>query len=341
MAIIGALPYTLQNGTVADATQVMADFNKILTDVNANAANAGVNTNITSLTALSTPLSVGQGGTGQSAVGTAGQLMTSTATSSAAWAFWQGLGDAAVAVTAASTCNALGASSVFVTINGNTGIANFGTGTNRVRILLFTGTPTLTASAAIITPTGGNVTVIAGTVMIIESDGSSNSRIVSSTPPVAFVGDSGSGGIPGGVPAPAAGDAAANKYLKASGAWAAVPNMVGDSGAGGVAGLVPAPAAGDAAAGKYLKADGTWATVTGYTPPSGSQWPVGSYGFMYNNSGSSVTNGSTTAGSGLKSPVGNSSGALTNTGGNQTGTWTNITGATVANVTSGTFVRTA
>ena len=36
-------------------------------------------------------------------------------------------------------------------------------------------------------------------------------------------------------------------------------NFVGDSGAGGTAGLVPAPAAGDAAAGKCLKADGTWA----------------------------------------------------------------------------------
>lgn len=34
--------------------------------------------------------------------------------------------------------------------------------------------------------------------------------------------------------------------------------MVGDSGAGGTKGLVPAPAAGDAAAGKFLKADGTW-----------------------------------------------------------------------------------
>lgn len=38
--------------------------------------------------------------------------------------------------------------------------------------------------------------------------------------------------------------------------------MVGDSGAGGAVGVVPAPAAGDAAAGKYLKADGTWAVVS-------------------------------------------------------------------------------
>lgn len=39
--------------------------------------------------------------------------------------------------------------------------------------------------------------------------------------------------------------------------------MVGDSGSGGTKGLAPAPAAGDAAAGKFLKADGTYAVPTG------------------------------------------------------------------------------
>lgn len=39
--------------------------------------------------------------------------------------------------------------------------------------------------------------------------------------------------------------------------------FVGDSGSGGTKGLVPAPAAGDAAALKYLKADGTWAAIIG------------------------------------------------------------------------------
>lgn len=39
--------------------------------------------------------------------------------------------------------------------------------------------------------------------------------------------------------------------------------MVGDSGSGGTKGLVPAPAAGDTAAGKFLKADGTWASPPG------------------------------------------------------------------------------
>jgi hypothetical protein len=39
------------------------------------------------------------------------------------------------------------------------------------------------------------------------------------------------------------------------------PTMVGDTGSGGLEGNVPKPAAGDAAAGKFLKADGTWAVI--------------------------------------------------------------------------------
>jgi hypothetical protein len=61
--IVGTLPFQLQNGTTADATQVMADFNKILTDVNANAAKKGINTDITALIALTTPITPVQGGT--------------------------------------------------------------------------------------------------------------------------------------------------------------------------------------------------------------------------------------------------------------------------------------
>lgn len=44
---------------------------------------------------------------------------------------------------------------------------------------------------------------------------------------------------------------------------ARLPNFVGDSGSGGTKGAVPAPAAGDAAAGKFLKADGTFAVPAG------------------------------------------------------------------------------
>jgi hypothetical protein len=46
--------------------------------------------------------------------------------------------------------------------------------------------------------------------------------------------------------------------LTAAQATAMLNPMVGDSGAGGTQGLVPAPSAGDAAAGKYLQASGAW-----------------------------------------------------------------------------------
>ena len=48
----------------------------------------------------------------------------------------------------------------------------------------------------------------------------------------------------------------------------AIPAVVGDSGSGGTKGLVPAPGAGDAAAGKFLKADGTFAVPSGTGAPS-------------------------------------------------------------------------
>lgn len=53
------------------------------------------------------------------------------------------------------------------------------------------------------------------------------------------------------------------EVLSATTATAILNAMVGDSGSGGTKGLVPAPASGDAAAGKFLKADGTWAAAGG------------------------------------------------------------------------------
>lgn len=57
-----SLPFNLQNGTTADATQVMANYNALVACL-ANAAAAGVNNDITALTALTTPLTPAQGGT--------------------------------------------------------------------------------------------------------------------------------------------------------------------------------------------------------------------------------------------------------------------------------------
>ncbi len=51
--------------------------------------------------------------------------------------------------------------------------------------------------------------------------------------------------------------------LTATQATALLNAFAGDSGSGGTKGLVPAPASGDAAASKFLKADGTWQTVSG------------------------------------------------------------------------------
>lgn len=50
--------------------------------------------------------------------------------------------------------------------------------------------------------------------------------------------------------------------LTATQATALLNAFTGDSGSGGVKGLVPAPASGDAAAGKFLKANGAWAAPT-------------------------------------------------------------------------------
>ena len=62
--IVPSLPNNLTNGTTADATQVMANFNAIVSSVNSNAANSGVNTNINQITGLTSPLATNQGGTG-------------------------------------------------------------------------------------------------------------------------------------------------------------------------------------------------------------------------------------------------------------------------------------
>lgn len=80
--------------------------------------------------------------------------------------------------------------------------------------------------------------------------------------------------------------------------------VVGDSGAGGTKGLVPAPAAGDALAEKYLNADGTWgvpkphafalingatgALVSGHNVTSTSRAALGVYTVTMTNAASSA-----------------------------------------------------
>ncbi len=53
------------------------------------------------------------------------------------------------------------------------------------------------------------------------------------------------------------------------------PLMVGDAGSGGWSGNVPAPPAGSAAAGQFLRADGTWAIPAAAPPSPTAGWSSG------------------------------------------------------------------
>lgn len=74
--------------------------------------------------------------------------------------------------------------------------------------------------------------------------------------------------------------------LSSASATAELDNVVGDSGSGGTKGLVPAPGAGDAAANKFLKASGAFTTVpatvgiTFVIDGGGSAITTGSKGFL-------------------------------------------------------------
>lgn len=81
-----SVPFNLQNGTTADASQVMANYNAIIACL-ANAAAAGANSDITSLNGLTTPLAPSEGGSTVFAGGTAtgtgnAQIVASTSPNS-------------------------------------------------------------------------------------------------------------------------------------------------------------------------------------------------------------------------------------------------------------------
>jgi hypothetical protein len=74
--------------------------------------------------------------------------------------------------------------------------------------------------------------------------------------------------LPLRIDAGASADLSANRTLT-------INDFTGDSGLGGLKGTVPAPAAGDAAANKFLKADATWATASSSTTPVIGERPTG------------------------------------------------------------------
>ncbi|MEX3961657.1 hypothetical protein AB4Y42_05475 [Paraburkholderia sp. EG286B] len=100
-AIIGNLPVTLQNGTIADASQLMADLNYIVNQVNANAAPVSgasgslINLRVVTVSGTYTPTAgtnsiiailIGGGGAGGGCPATgAGQVSAGGAGGSGAW----------------------------------------------------------------------------------------------------------------------------------------------------------------------------------------------------------------------------------------------------------------
>jgi len=128
-----------------------------------------------------------------------------------------------------------------VMITGTTTITSFGSSANLaspIYLLEFNNTITLTYNGtSLIIPSSANITTAAGDTAVVEYLGSGNWAV--------------------------------REYYRKTGKALINPVFVGDSGSGGVAGLVPAPAAGDAAADKFLKADGTFSTIPSQIPVAG------------------------------------------------------------------------
>lgn len=131
-------------------------------------------------------------------------------------------------IASATTTDLTNTDGYFHDITGTTTITGFGTVSAGItKVLKFEGTLTLTHNAtSLIIPGGSNITTANGDMCQVTSEGGGNWRVnwyyhADGRQVKAFTGDSGSGGVTGLVPAPSAGDAAASKFLKADGTWAA------------------------------------------------------------------------------------------------------------------------
>lgn len=130
MTIANATPFTLTNGTTADATQVQANFDQLIANVNANAAANGANSDITSLTGLTTPLGRTYGGSqfyiGGTSTGAADAQVVATLVPTTGFSLYAGVMVAFIAGfnnTAATTLNVFGSGAKNVFRQISTGAA--------------------------------------------------------------------------------------------------------------------------------------------------------------------------------------------------------------------------
>lgn len=201
MAIIGALPYILVNGTVADATQVMADYNKIINDVNANAAplSGAVLTlaTITNSTIDSTTIGAITPSTGRfttlaatsTLAVTGATTLSSTLGVTGLGTFNAGLKLTSGLLTLSTPASAASASTVdlgaktsnIIDITGTTTITSFGSTAvvGQEFDIRFTGILVLTYNAtSLILPGSVNITTQAGDTARVRALGSSNFQVL-------------------------------------------------------------------------------------------------------------------------------------------------------------------
>lgn len=163
------------------------------------------------------------------------------------------------AIASSATTDVLGSSALFNAITGTTTITSLGSGANRLKFVRFTAALTLTHNpASLVLPGGVDIVTAAGDTMVIASDGSSNVRVLAYQSAGASLSSIAQNKLLGRVSS-GTGLVEALSGTQATGLLDAV---VGDAGSGGTKGLVPAPASGDAAAGKFLSAAGTFSVPT-------------------------------------------------------------------------------
>jgi len=133
---------------------------------------------ITSALALKAPLaSPPLTGTPTSPTATAGTNTTQIATT----AFVQSLLNVAeTTLASAATCDLASITTTRIEITGSTTITSFGSGTNRFRVLRFSGEVLLTYNVtSLILPGAADIRTAVGDVALVASDGSGNWRVVS------------------------------------------------------------------------------------------------------------------------------------------------------------------
>jgi hypothetical protein len=150
-----------------------------------------------------------------------------------------------------------------------------------------TGTFNYNTSGTVTVPNQTGNVLISGNASIVAAD-VSGSAALTNAQQATMANNTVKGNVSGGAATPS--------DLSATQVTALLNSFVGDSGAGGTKGAVPAPAAGDAAAGKFLKSDGTWTVPAGAGDVTGPASSVDSEVALFSGVGGKTLKRATSSG---------------------------------------------